>query len=352
MTMSEGDLAVAELAFVRDRADRAAAAAGGDDRRARLAARQSVVDAVQHRADDPDRPAARLGDPRARQVPVHRCGVDRRRPRRLPRSRAASRDRRLLAVRLGAACLFHLRLLSDPGALARRCVLRLLALGVVWLLWLEAPRRDLGAVYFFVVLPICSFVLLHGWRAIGLPVGRHRAVGRHAGDHRGRLGRHRAARCRSAFCWRSAGARTCRPSSCSRSIFIEFVRGVPLITVLFMASVMLPLFVPEQLVARQAAARAGRRRAVRLGLYGRGGARRPAGDPEGPVRGRHGGRPRLLADDAADHPAAGAEDHHPEHRQHLSSACSRTRRWCSSSAFSISCAPSKWRASIRNGRRR
>jgi general L-amino acid transport system permease protein len=28
--------------------------------------------------------------------------------------------------------------------------------------------------------------------------------------------------------------------------FIEFVRGVPLITVLFMASVMLPLFVPEQ----------------------------------------------------------------------------------------------------------
>ena len=28
-------------------------------------------------------------------------------------------------------------------------------------------------------------------------------------------------------------------------MFIEFVRGVPLITVLFMASVMLPLFVPE-----------------------------------------------------------------------------------------------------------
>src|SRR5262249_61598632 len=30
-------------------------------------------------------------------------------------------------------------------------------------------------------------------------------------------------------------------------VFIEFVRGVPLITVLFMAGVMLPLFVPEQL---------------------------------------------------------------------------------------------------------
>jgi general L-amino acid transport system permease protein len=30
------------------------------------------------------------------------------------------------------------------------------------------------------------------------------------------------------------------------TVFIEFVRGVPLITVLFMASVMLPLFVPQQ----------------------------------------------------------------------------------------------------------
>ena len=30
----------------------------------------------------------------------------------------------------------------------------LLAVGVVWLLWLDAPRRDLGAIYFFVVFPI------------------------------------------------------------------------------------------------------------------------------------------------------------------------------------------------------
>ena len=120
-------------------------------------------------------------------------------------------------------------------------------------------------------------------------------------------------------------------------IFIEFVRGVPLITVLFMASVMLPLFVPDAwspdkllraLVGVALFASAYMAEVVRAGL---------AGDPEGPVRGRDGGRPRLLADDAADHPAAGAEDHHPEHRQHLSSACSRTRRWSSSSASSISC---------------
>ena len=47
----------------------------------------------------------------------------------------------------------------------------MLALGVVWLLWLDAPRRDLGAVYFFVVLPI---VVLHPAASasplIGLPM--------------------------------------------------------------------------------------------------------------------------------------------------------------------------------------
>src|SRR6266480_834257 len=46
----------------------------------------------------------------------------------------------------------------------------MLAIGVAWLLWLNAPRRDLGAIYFFVVLPIVSFVLLSGWRLIRLPV--------------------------------------------------------------------------------------------------------------------------------------------------------------------------------------
>src|SRR6185295_3039203 len=44
----------------------------------------------------------------------------------------------------------------------------LLALGVVWLLSLSAPRRDLGAVYFFVVVPIVSYVLLNGFELIGL----------------------------------------------------------------------------------------------------------------------------------------------------------------------------------------
>jgi general L-amino acid transport system permease protein len=120
-----------------------------------------------------------------------------------------------------------------------------LAFGIGWLAWLSAPRRDVGAVYFFVVLPILSFLLLSGEPLIGLatvptslwggilvtivvatvgivvslPLGILLALGR----------------------------RSDIPVVKLFSVtFIEFVRGVPLITVLFMASVMLPLFVPER----------------------------------------------------------------------------------------------------------
>jgi general L-amino acid transport system permease protein len=121
-----------------------------------------------------------------------------------------------------------------------------LAVGIGWLLWLRAPRRDIGALYFFVVLPVLSLILLNGLPQIGLasvptnlwggllvtivvstigmvfslPIGILLALGR-----RSRI---------PVVKWLSV-------------TFIEFVRGVPLITVLFMASVMLPLFVPERL---------------------------------------------------------------------------------------------------------
>lgn len=120
-----------------------------------------------------------------------------------------------------------------------------LAFGIAWLTWLSAPRRGIGAVYFFVVLPILSVILLNGaplvglvrvptslWGgilvtvvvatvgiAVSLPLGIVLALGRRSKIPVVRL-----------F---AVG-------------FIEFVRGVPLITVLFMASVMLPLFVPER----------------------------------------------------------------------------------------------------------
>ena len=121
----------------------------------------------------------------------------------------------------------------------------LLAAGVGWLLWLNAPRRDLGVIYFFVVMPVASFILLSGFELIGL---RHvdtylwggalvtivvAAVGIVCSLPLGVL--------------LALGRRSRMPIVKTLSVvFIEFVRGVPLITVLFMASVMLPLFVPDQ----------------------------------------------------------------------------------------------------------
>jgi general L-amino acid transport system permease protein len=121
----------------------------------------------------------------------------------------------------------------------------LLAIGVVWLLWLEAPRRDIGMVYFFIVMPITSFILLTGWAAIGLPPVDTvlwggvlvtivvASVGIIGSLPIGIL--------------LALGRRSHMPAVRTFSvIFIEFVRGVPLVTVLFMASVMLPLFVPQE----------------------------------------------------------------------------------------------------------
>src|SRR5258708_1892593 len=44
----------------------------------------------------------------------------------------------------------------------------MLAVGIGWLLWLEAPRRDLGALYFFVVVSLVVYALLTGLPIIGL----------------------------------------------------------------------------------------------------------------------------------------------------------------------------------------
>lgn len=121
----------------------------------------------------------------------------------------------------------------------------MLAVGVVWLLWLRAPRRDLAALYFFIVLPAASFSLLHGSQFLGLPVVDTvlwggvlvtivvASVGIVVSLPLGIL--------------LALGRRSRMPAvRFFSTLFIEFVRGVPLVTVLFMASVMLPLFVPDQ----------------------------------------------------------------------------------------------------------
>ncbi len=121
-----------------------------------------------------------------------------------------------------------------------------LAFGIGWLAWLAAPRRDIGAIYFFIVLPVLSFALLSGAPRLGLiniPTELWggilvtvvvATVGIVASLPLGIL--------------LALGRRSNLPAVRGLAVvFIEFVRGVPLIMVLFMASVMLPLFVPERL---------------------------------------------------------------------------------------------------------
>jgi general L-amino acid transport system permease protein len=121
----------------------------------------------------------------------------------------------------------------------------MLAIGVVWLLWLEAPRHDIGTVYFFVVVPISSFILLNGWNAIGLPpVDTVLWGGILVSIVLASVGIVVSLPLGIVL---ALGRRSRMPAVRLFSVtFIEFVRGVPLVTVLFMASVMLPLFVPEQ----------------------------------------------------------------------------------------------------------
>jgi general L-amino acid transport system permease protein len=121
----------------------------------------------------------------------------------------------------------------------------MLAIGIVWMLRLSAPRRDLGAIYFFIVVPVSAYILLVGFETIGLPRVDTSLWG-------GLL-------VTIVVAWvgivvslpigicLALGRRSKMPAVKLFSvIYIEFVRGVPLITVLFMASVMLPLFVPEE----------------------------------------------------------------------------------------------------------
>lgn len=122
----------------------------------------------------------------------------------------------------------------------------MLAVAIVWLLWLNAPRRDLGLVYAFIVTPLCSYILLSGWPLIGLPKVDTVLWG-------GVLVTIVVSAVGIVFSLPigillALGRQSKMPAVKLFSVmFIEFVRGVPLVTVLFMASVMLPLFVPENI---------------------------------------------------------------------------------------------------------
>jgi general L-amino acid transport system permease protein len=177
----------------------------------------------------------------------------------------------------------------------------MLALGVIWMLWQSAPYRNVGGIFFFLFMPVMSYVLLYGGTmpmkflfVVALVFLAYtlfsniQAVKRGDADLFSRvdtwliygligimaltwlvLGAGGLPRVDTNL-WGgilvtlviatvgivfslpfgialALGRRSKLPIVKMFSvIFIEFVRGVPFITVLFMANTMLPLFVPQE----------------------------------------------------------------------------------------------------------
>ena len=115
---------------------------------------------------------------------------------------------------------------------------------IVWLLWTNAPRRAWAALLFFVVYPILALVLLRGSSLLGLPFVDTLLWG-------GIFVSLVTAVVGIVFSLPlgvllALGRRSPLPVVRVASVvFIEFVRGVPFITILFMANNLLPLFLPE-----------------------------------------------------------------------------------------------------------
>ncbi|MFN3890409.1 MAG: ABC transporter permease subunit [Beijerinckiaceae bacterium] len=136
----------------------------------------------------------------------------------------------------------------------------------VWLLWPGAARKGLGAILFFIVYPVAGLILLHGMGDVSRSIVR--AIGDLAGSpailnfaHDGLpiIGTHLWGGVFVSLLVATVGIVVSLPAGVilalgrqSRApvlrffciVLIEVVRGVPLITVLFMANTMLPLFVP------------------------------------------------------------------------------------------------------------
>lgn len=124
----------------------------------------------------------------------------------------------------------------------------LCAVPVAWLLVPASPRKSWVAIFFFAIFPFIALVLLSG--GLGLPRVPTNLWG-------GMLVTFVISIVGIVFSLPlgillALGRRSKLPLVKLISVvFIEFWRGVPLITVLFMAKTMLPLFVPERLAPDQ-----------------------------------------------------------------------------------------------------
>ncbi|MDO6459488.1 amino acid ABC transporter permease [Granulosicoccaceae sp. 1_MG-2023] len=122
--------------------------------------------------------------------------------------------------------------------------------GIAWLVWERAPARNLVGLFMLFGFPLLAYLFLYGVPALGLPVV--------STDQWGGFMLTLVIALTGIVVSLplgvvlALGRRSQMPVVRSLCIiFIEFWRGVPLITVLFMASVMFPLFLPDGVTVDQ-----------------------------------------------------------------------------------------------------
>lgn len=122
-------------------------------------------------------------------------------------------------------------------------LLGILAVGIAWIVWERAPGRRFVAVFMLFVYPVLSFFMLYGNESLGLPIVETPQWGGFTLTLIIALSGIVASLPLGILL--ALGRRSNMPIiSLLSTVFIEFWRGIPLVAVLFMATIMFPLFLP------------------------------------------------------------------------------------------------------------
>ena len=122
-------------------------------------------------------------------------------------------------------------------------LLGILALGVAWMVWENAPGRRMAAMFMLFIYPVFAFIMLHGSKTLGLPIVDTPQWGGFTLTLVIALSGIVVSLPLGVLL--ALGRRSKMPIvSLFSTIFIEFWRGIPLVAVLFMATIMFPLFLP------------------------------------------------------------------------------------------------------------
>jgi general L-amino acid transport system permease protein len=122
-------------------------------------------------------------------------------------------------------------------------LLAILAAGIVWLAWERSPGKKYMAIFMLIIFPVFSFVMMYGNETLGLPIVETPQWGGFTLTLVIALSGIVASLPLGIVL--ALGRRSkMRVISLLSTIFIEFWRGIPLVAVLFMATIMFPLFLP------------------------------------------------------------------------------------------------------------